>query len=371
MGLWLSRARRLRAVAYTPSLLKNDGVLPFSSKLRRIGVFGADADYPTTMSGCGSDLFCTEGPGPKHTHWNGSVTVGGGSCAAYATYIVPPIEAIARRGREARMRLDQVLRNDAEHYPAIRRVAASVEVCLVSVAVFLVEGRDRPTLRLDDGGEALILEVAKACAGDVVVVIHAGGQVVMEDWINHPKVKAVIWAGYPGQESGNALANILWGDVNPSGKLAFTLGKRESDWPKHNIIRKKVRWIMRTKLTLQTKHLRSYFSEGLAIDYKWFDKHDIEPRYEFGFGLSYTSFSMAELAVEERHIPNKDTVQPTNEKHEGEHDLYDTVYVARVAVTNTGEREGKEVAQLVSTMDGGVPRRSRTHHRFPISPDAV
>jgi beta-glucosidase len=101
-------------------------------------------------------------------------------------------------------------------------------------------------------------------------------------------------------------------------------------------------------LTLQSKNTRAHYTERLAIDYKWFDTHDIEPRWEFGFGLSYTTFKLSDLGVEARHEPVKDTVQPTNEAHEGEHDLYDTVYVAHVTVENTGDREGKEVAQLVS-----------------------
>lgn len=219
--------------------MKNDGALPFDSGLRRIAVFGTDADYPTTIAGCGVDLFCIEGH-PRSRHWNGTVTVGGGSGAVYATYIVPPIEAISRRGRKLGMRVDHVLRDDKDHYPAIANIAHTVQTCLVFVSVFLVEGADRTTLRLDNEGEDLIKLVADKCAGDVVVVIHAGGPVVMEDWIDLPKVKAVIWAGYPGQESGNAIANILFGDVNPSGKMAFTLGRREADWPTNNIVRKRV-----------------------------------------------------------------------------------------------------------------------------------
>lgn len=91
-----------------------------------------------------------------------------------------------------------------------------------------------------------------------------------------------------------------------------------------------------------------YFSERLAIDYKWFDQHSISPRYEFGHGLSYTTFEISNLEVSERYEAVKDTIRATNEKHDGEHDLYDTLYVARVKVTNTGKKGGKEVAQLVS-----------------------
>lgn len=220
-------------------LLKNEGVLPLDPGVRRIAVFGTDADYPTTIAGCGVDLFCTEG-NPVSRHWNGTVTVGGGSGAVFATYVVPPIEAISRRGRKMGMRVDHVLRDNKDYFPAISTVAHTVQVCLVFVSVFLVEGSDRTTLRLDNDGEELIKHVAEKCAGDVVVVIHAGGAVVMEDWIDLPKVKAVVWAGYPGQESGNAIANILFGEVNPSGRMAFTLGRKEGDWPTNNIVRKRV-----------------------------------------------------------------------------------------------------------------------------------
>lgn len=211
-------------------------------------MFGTDADYPTTIAGCGYDLFCLEGKRGAR-HWNGTVTVGGGSGATYATYIVPPIEALSIRGRAHGLRIDHVLRDDKEHYEQMTRVAQSVQICLVAVSVFLVEGVDRETLLLDNKGEQLILHVAQHCAGDVVVVIHAGGPVIVESWIDHPKIKSVIFAGYPGQESGNALVNILFGDVNPSGKLAFTLGKKEKDWPTNNILRKKVRSSPLGKLT--------------------------------------------------------------------------------------------------------------------------
>lgn len=173
-----------RAAEQTHVLLKNDGdLLPFNSQIRRIGVFGSDADYSTTIAGCGEDLFCP----PEHgrRRWNGTVTVGGGSGAAFATYIVPPIEALSLRGRQRGLRIDQVLRDDPQQYPVIDKLAHSVQVCLVSVSVFLVEGWDRDHLKLDHNGEELIKRVADNCAGDVVVVIHAGGQVIMEDWVSH------------------------------------------------------------------------------------------------------------------------------------------------------------------------------------------
>lgn len=326
-------ARRVAEESHV--LLKNDdGVLPLDDRTRRIAVFGQDADYPTTIAGCGGDLFCKEGSGRRH--WNGTVTIGGGSGAAFASYIVAPIEAIARHARGRSLRVDQVLADDAAHYPAIAHVAREVQVCIVFVSVFQVEGWDRATLGLDRDGEALIQHVSAHCAGDVVVVIHAGGQVLVEDWIDLPNVKAVIFAGYPGQETGDALANLLWGDVNPSGKLAFTMGKRADDWPPNGILRDKH----------SDSPPRVYFHEGVAIDYKWFDLHGIAPRYPFGHGLSYTTFSLTDLHVGALHIPDSDTVQPTNEAHVGPHGLYDTLYVAHLTVANTGTRAGAAVPQL-------------------------
>jgi beta-glucosidase len=98
-------------------------------------------------------------------------------------------------------------------------IASQSEVCLVFVGSFLVEGWDRDNLRLDHEGEEMIKTVENSCAGQVVVVMHVGGQVIIEDWVDLPKIGGVVFAGYPGQETGNAIVDILWGDVNPSGKV--------------------------------------------------------------------------------------------------------------------------------------------------------
>lgn len=99
----------------------------------------------------------------------------------------------------------------------------------------------------------------------------------------------------------------------------------------------------------ENKPPKVYFKEGLAIDYKWFDQQKIKPRFEFGFGLSYSKFELSDLRVEFEHRPVRDTVQPTKEKHKGSYDLYDTVVVARVTVQNVGKHYAAEAPQLVST----------------------
>lgn len=125
--------------------------------------------------------------------------------------------------------MDHVLRDDIH----VHSVAEQSELCIVFVSLFLVEGWDREHLQLDHDGELLIQRVEASCAGKVVVVMHTGGQVVVEDWIDLPRIGSVIWAGYPGestagsltvgQESGNALVSVLWGDVNPSAKVSEVL----------------------------------------------------------------------------------------------------------------------------------------------------
>lgn len=120
-----------------------------------------------------------------------------------------------------------------------------------------------------------------------MVVIHSVGPVLLESWINLPGVKAVLLANLPGQESGNSLVDVLFGDVDASGRLPYTIGRNEEDYgPDSKVIYKAVEPVPQQNL-----------SHGLYIDYRYFDKHVISPRYEFGFGLSYTSFSMSDLVI--------------------------------------------------------------------------
>jgi beta-glucosidase len=133
-----------------------------------------------------------------------------------------------------------------------------------------VEGHqgDRNNLDPWHGGNDLVKAVA-AVNKKTIVVIHSTGPVVLETILAQPNVVAVVWAGIPGQESGNALADVLYGDVSPSGKLPYTVGKSEADYG--------ITWV--------ANGADDDFPEGLFIDYRHFDKNEIEPRYEFGFGL--------------------------------------------------------------------------------------
>ena len=109
------------------------------------------------------------------------------------------MEALSIRARKERIRVDHVLKDDPAHYQAMRYIAHQSELCLVFVSLFLVEGWDREHLKLDKEGEKLVKVVEANCAGKVVVVLHTGGQVIVEDWIDLPKIAGVVWAGYPGE----------------------------------------------------------------------------------------------------------------------------------------------------------------------------
>lgn len=121
-------------------------------------------------------------------------------------------------------------------------------------------------------------------------MIHTVGPVILENFIDLPSVKAVLIANLPAQETGNALVDILFGDVNPSGRLPYTIAKKEDDYGQGS----KIKYL---PSPIDGLSPQQNFSEGLYIDYRYFDKNDIAPRYEFGYGLSYTSFHLSSLLI--------------------------------------------------------------------------
>lgn len=107
----------------------------------------------------------------------------------------------------------------------------------------------------------------------------------MTDWYDHPNITAILWAGLPGQESGNSLVDVLYGTVSPAGKTPFTWGKDRASYGASIIT------------TSSEPIAQEDYSEGVFIDYRWFDKQGEDPIYEFGFGLSYSNFSYSNLNV--------------------------------------------------------------------------
>ncbi len=174
------------------------------------------------------------------------------------------------------------------------------------------EGSDR-TFELPEFQDSLINAVAKVNS-NTIVVLNAGGNVYMEKWL--PQVKGLIHAWYPGQEGGTALAEIIFGEVNPSGKLPASFEKKWSDNPAYN----NYHAINGSK--------KVQYNEGVFIGYRYYDSQHTEPMFPFGYGLSYTSFAYSNIKVS----PVASGKSPK--------------FVVSFDVKNTGNYDGAEAAQV-------------------------
>ncbi|KAK8085760.1 beta-glucosidase G [Apiospora hydei] len=222
-------------------------------------------------------------------------------------------------------------------------------VCIVFLKTWAEEGADRKHLSVDWDGEEVVASVAKDCP-NTVVVTHSSGINVLP-FADHPNVTAIVAAHYPGQESGNSIADILYGDVNPSGHLPYTIAFNGTDYnaPPTTQVN-----------TTGIDDWQSWFDEKLEIDYRYFDAHNISVRYEFGFGLSYTTFELADVKVETLDqaitaTPKDEPIQPG-----GNPALWAPLYNVTVEVSNTGDVDGAAVPQLyvnfpASTTPAGTP----------------
>lgn len=188
---------------------------------------------------------------------------------------------------------------------------ADVAVVFVSTMGAEGEGHDRPSMDLPDDQAALIQAVA-AANKKTIVVLNNGTPVTMTDWLG--RVPAVIESWFPGQEGGAALAAILFGDVNPSGKLPDTFAIRRSDYPDFG--------------NYPGHDHEVHYAEGIYVGYRHFDKAGIQPLFPFGYGLSYTTFRYSNLKLSGASLSPDDTI------------------TASVDITNTGKRAGEEVAEL-------------------------
>jgi beta-glucosidase len=192
-------------------------------------------------------------------------------------------------------------------------LAAASDVALVFAGLnheWESEGFDRTTLDLPGEQDALIAQVA-AANKNTIVVLNTGSAVTMP-WLD--QVAAVVQAWYPGQECGNAIADVLFGAVNPSGKLTQTFPVRLEDTP--------------TYLNFPGENSKVYYGEGLFVGYRYYERKRVAPLFPFGFGLSYTTFAYNELRLSAREIGPHETLRVS------------------IDVTNSGTRAGKEVVQV-------------------------
>jgi beta-glucosidase len=283
-------------------LLKNAGVLPLRAEsARKIAVIGPNAAVARTGGG-GSSLVR-----PKYAiaALDGILAVvkqaaGSGADVGYALGAAMEGEAAGKEPRELR-----------EEAVALAR-GADVAVVVVGYSPKLEgEGFDRKSMDLPAGQDELIEAVAGANK-NTIVVIAAGAPVTMTRWIG--RVPAVMYAWYGGQETGHAIGDVLFGAVNPSGKLPVTFPKALQDSPAYG--------------HYPGENLHVEYAEGIYVGYRGFDKRDVEPLFPFGHGLSYTTFDYSRLKVSPGKVAAGKAVSVS------------------LSVRNSGVRPGAEVVQL-------------------------
>ncbi|WYZ44723.1 hypothetical protein EsH8_VIII_000039 [Colletotrichum jinshuiense] len=310
-------------------LLKNSGgVLPLK-KPKKIAVIGSSsANNPQGINAC-YDRSCNVG----------TLGMGWGSGTVDYPYLVAPLDAMRARAQQDGT---QVTASSTDNAQQGASAAGGADAAFVFITADSGEGYitvdgnvgDRNNLDPWHGGNELVRAVA-AVNQNVVVVVHSTGPIVLETILAQPGVKAVVWAGLGSQETGNALVDVLWGATNPNGKLPYTIGKRAEDYG-----------------TAVSRGSSDSFSEGIFIDYRHFDRANIEPRYEFGFGLSYTNYTYSGISVTStaRSGPAVGAVVPG-----GRADLFEVVATVTATVKNSGAVAGAEVAQLYVTLPAGAP----------------
>ncbi|KAK5126145.1 hypothetical protein LTR85_011501 [Meristemomyces frigidus] len=280
---------------------------------------------------------------------NGTLVTGGGSGSNSPPYVISPFQAIQDRV----IKDGGIVRWDFES--ANPTVYANAEACLVFINAYASESYDRTTLT-DEFSDRLVRNVAAKCS-NTIVILHSAGVRVVDDWIEHPNVTAVIFALLPGQESGHALVDVLYGDVSPSGRLPFTVAKKESDYGD-----------LLNSTTGSGRYPQSNFSEGLYIDYRHFDGYNVTPRFEFGYGLSYSSFEYTNMSISATGASTSEYPLVGAALHQGgDPALWETLFNITVSVTNAGDVAAAEVPQLYIGVPNAPERQLRGFDRVLLA----
>ena len=294
-------------------LLKNNGVLPLGAATKSIALSGGDGIDPQNIGGGSAKV----NPSPAS---------------------VNPINGIkARAGSGVTV---SYVDGAGEHVQTPNIAGAVAQARTADVAVVFAsygesETQDLDTIDLENQQNDLIDAVATANPR-TIVVLNTGSAVTMP-WLS--KAAAVIEGWYPGQENGNAIASLLYGDVNPSGKLPISFPKQVADLPTANVQQ------------FPGANDRIEYSEGLNVGYRWYDSRNIEPLFPFGFGLSYTTFGFSNLVVTPQGTNGTATVTAT--------------------VTNTGTRAGADVVQLYVGQPAGngePPKQLKGFKKVQLNP---
>jgi beta-glucosidase len=309
-------------------LLKNEAnQLPLNAaQLRSVAVIGSHADVGVLSGGGSAQVDPVGGNAvpPKE------IPPG---FAGFLKVLVwdpsSPLHAI--RAKAANARIDYA---EGVDFAAATRLAAASEVAIVFAHQHTHEDADLPNLSLPDNQDELIRQVAKANPNTVVVLEN--GDPVLMPWLNN--VNAILEAWYPGQRGGEAIANILFGDVNPSGKLPISFPRSEADLPRPTIPpAPPSKQPSESELVPPPVFSEVNYTEGLKVGYRWYDAEGKQPLFPFGFGLSYTTFSYSQLMT-----------SPSG-----------TQIKISFVVKNSGPRAGSETAQVYLGLPASTGEPSR------------
>ncbi|KAH9222839.1 putative beta-glucosidase A [Leptodontidium sp. 2 PMI_412] len=269
-------------------LLKNvNNTLPLN-KPRFLAVIGDDAGPNINGPNSCPDRGCN----------NGTLGMAWGSGSSNFPYLVTPDVALQNQALADGTRYESVLDNYATS-----QIEALVSQAYATAIVFVnansgegyinVDGNegDRQNLTLWGSGDDLIKNVSALC-NNTIVVIHSTGPTLVSEWYDSPNITAILWAGVPGQESGNSITDVLYGKVNPAARTPFTWGTTRESYG--------------TDVLYEPNNgegaPQDEFTEGVFIDYRAFDRTNTTPIYEFGFGLSYTTFEYSDLTVTRHNV---------------------------------------------------------------------
>lgn len=290
-------------------LLKNtQRLLPLDAKaIHSIAVIGPHADTGM-ISGGGSAQV--DPPGAAAFQWNKQVW-----------FPTSPLREVSAKAPGTEVKFDS-----GQNPASAAALARRSDIAIVFTYQWMSEGMDLPDLSLPDEQDRLIEQVA-AANPHTIVVLETGTAVLMP-WLD--RVSCVVEVWYAGTKGANAVANVLFGDVNPSGKLPVTFPRSEADLPHPHVITppfgaQGAAAVMRTGEAKPT--FRVEYNEGFLVGYKWYDAEHKPVLFPFGFGLSYTTYCYSNL-----HIEQGDTI------------------MVSFTVKNTGDRAGAEISQVYAEL---------------------
>ncbi|KAI3390563.1 hypothetical protein diail_9198 [Diaporthe ilicicola] len=354
-----ARPTLLEGAAAGHVLVKNiNNALPLQNP-RMLSIFGYDAQAPPTKNidklfelGYESQPEMGDATLGFEAHFSqrapeGVIFAGGRSGSNGPSYIDSPFGALTQRAKENGTYLNWDLRSGN---PLVNPMS---DACLVFINAMATEGWDRDGLH-DDFSDGLVLNVASKCA-NTIVIVHAAGIRLVDQWIEHPNVTASIIAHLPGQDIGESLVSLLYGEVSPSGKLPYTLARNESDYGD---------LYEPCKPASEDDHFpQCNYTEGVYIDYRHFDANNIEPRFEFGFGLSYTTFEYTGGSVQSTPMSSS-----LSQRVIADESIWAVVASVSAKITNTGVVAAEEIAQLYIGIPGGPAKQLRGFEKVRLEP---